>query len=134
VLEDDAVIGAVEILTRYEVGYTVPGAVVEQQSAEHRLLGFDRLGGNARRFDLRVLEDRSDDLSHDAPVGVWIEFSSAAIATHGLPKFTEKKGLSPALVSRKKNCVRLRDVRKFPPASCSDRSDSRNERSLLAEH
>src|SRR5262249_46363512 len=62
VLEDDAVIGAVEILPRYEIGYPVPGTIVEQQSAEYRLLGFDRLGWNARRFDLRVLEDRSDDL------------------------------------------------------------------------
>ena len=65
VLEDRAVVGAVEIGLGDEIGDPVPRRVVEQQSAENGLLGFDRLGRNSRGFDLGVLDDRGNDLSHE---------------------------------------------------------------------
>ncbi len=42
-LEDQAVIGAIEIRRRNDVGNLVPGAAIDQQRTEHRLLGFDRV-------------------------------------------------------------------------------------------
>ncbi len=67
VLEDGAVVGAVEIALGDDVRDPVPRGVVEQQPAEHGLLGLDRLGRHARGFDLGILQDRGDDLSHEAP-------------------------------------------------------------------
>ena len=67
VLEDQAVIGAIKILPGEQIGDLVPRGIVEQQPPEHRLLGFDRLRRDSRGFELGVLDDRGDDLSHDAP-------------------------------------------------------------------
>ena len=67
VLEDGPVVGAVEIGPGDDVRDPVPRRVVEEQAAQHGLLGFDRLRRHARGFDLGILQDRSDDLSHEAP-------------------------------------------------------------------
>jgi hypothetical protein len=64
-LEDEAMVGAVEIRGGHEVGHAIPRRVVQQQAAQHRLLGLDRLRRQARGFELRVLGDRGD-LCHDA--------------------------------------------------------------------
>ncbi|MNS60687.1 hypothetical protein D3C72_936950 [compost metagenome] len=45
-LEDEAVIEAVEVRFGEEVGNTVPGGIIQQQTAEYRLLGLDGVRGN----------------------------------------------------------------------------------------
>ncbi len=47
-LEDQAVIVAVEILGDDPIGDLVPGGRIEHEPAEHRLLGFDRVGRQAQ--------------------------------------------------------------------------------------
>ena len=54
VLEDDAVIVAVKVFSADEVGDTVPGCVVQQQAAQHRLLGLDGVGRHTERIELGV--------------------------------------------------------------------------------
>ncbi len=46
-VEDQAVIGPVEIRRAHHVRDLVPGAGVEQQATEHGLLGFDRMRWSA---------------------------------------------------------------------------------------
>jgi predicted aspartyl protease len=54
VAEDAAVVVAVEIRLGDLVGDAVPGAVVEQQAAEQRLLGLDRMRRQLERRQLRI--------------------------------------------------------------------------------
>ena len=65
-LEDDAVIGAVEILGAQHVGDVVPRGRIEQQPPQHRLLRLDRMRRRTRRFKLRIFGERGDDLNHEA--------------------------------------------------------------------
>ena len=53
--EDAAVVVAVEILRRDQVGDAVESLVVEQQPAQQRLLGLDRMRRDLQRQQLRVL-------------------------------------------------------------------------------
>ena len=46
---------AVEIVGAEDVGDPIRRAVVEQQAAEHRLLGLDRMGRNLERFELAIV-------------------------------------------------------------------------------
>ena len=62
VLEDEPVIGPVEIVLAEQVGDLVPRGVVEEQPAQHGLLGLERLRRDPRRLDLAVLGDRGDEL------------------------------------------------------------------------
>ncbi len=47
-LENDLVVATVEVVGQQAVGDGVPGAVVEQQAAEHGLLGLERVRRNAQ--------------------------------------------------------------------------------------
>ena len=51
---DQAVLVAVEVAVGQQVGGAVPGQVVEQQAAEHALLGLDRMGRHAQARDFVV--------------------------------------------------------------------------------
>jgi hypothetical protein len=52
------VLVAIEILLADDVGDLVEGAVVQQQAAQHRLLGLDRVRRHAKREDLGVRPGR----------------------------------------------------------------------------
>jgi hypothetical protein len=54
VLEDHPVVIAVEIVLVDEIGDPVPRRVIEQETAEYRLLGFDRMGRYAERIELGI--------------------------------------------------------------------------------
>jgi hypothetical protein len=53
-LEDDSVVVTVEVALREEVGDAVPCRIVEQQAAQHRLLGFDRMRRDFQRLELGI--------------------------------------------------------------------------------
>ncbi|MNI52311.1 hypothetical protein D3C73_1070780 [compost metagenome] len=54
VVPDQPVVVAVEVLFDQHVGNTVPRGVVQQQTAQHRLLRLDGMGGNAQVFKLGI--------------------------------------------------------------------------------
>ena len=64
VLENRTVIAAVKIRFGDHIADAIPGHVVEQQPAQHRLLRLDRMRRRARGFELRILGERGDDLDH----------------------------------------------------------------------
>jgi hypothetical protein len=53
--EDQPVLVAVEVAVGQQVGRPVPGQVVEQQAAQHALLGLDRVRRHAQAGHLVVL-------------------------------------------------------------------------------
>ena len=67
VAEDAAVVVAVEILGRDQVGDLVEGLVVEQQAAQQRLLGLDRMRRHLQREQLGIGRARCGALG----VGPW---------------------------------------------------------------
>ena len=68
---DQPVLVAVEVGVGEQVADAVPGAVVEQQAAEHALLGLDRMRRDAQLRDLVVARRTSDGSrrGEDADIG-----------------------------------------------------------------
>ena len=61
---DAPMVVAVEVVEREDVADLVPRAVVEQQTAEHRLLGLDRMRRDAQRDELRIGGSLGEGLRH----------------------------------------------------------------------
>ena len=61
---NEAVIGPVEVLLLDLVGDAFPGAVVEQQPAQHRLFGFERVRRQPDGVDRRIGMQGGDGLNH----------------------------------------------------------------------
>src|SRR5260363_186134 len=57
-LENQPVVISVKSAFLQKIGDAVPCAIVEQQTAEHRLLRFDRMRRHFERFDLDILRRR----------------------------------------------------------------------------
>jgi hypothetical protein len=67
--EDQAMVGAIEIVTADYVGNLIPGALVEHEAAEHRLLGFDRVRRQPEAFGSSASELGCCGFGHPALSG-----------------------------------------------------------------
>jgi hypothetical protein len=67
--EDQAVVGAIEVFGRDDVGDLVPRALIEHQAAEQRLLGFDRVRRQPQALGGAASKLRCGEFGHPALLG-----------------------------------------------------------------
>src|SRR5882672_1432339 len=84
-LEDEPMVVAVEVLGDHTIRDLVPGGGIEHQTAQHRLLGLDRMGRQAEPLaaSARTQDSISDASRHAKPArrGFAGRYSSATIVT-----------------------------------------------------